>query len=489
VNEISVRLQGLQLHRDGRAVLRDIDWTLQPGERWAVLGANGAGKTQLLKLISGAVWPDPQPAGARRYRIRDEWQTAPHALLDEFAYLGPERQDRYDRYEWNFTAQAVVGTGCTRSDIPLRPLRPLEKRRVLQWLRQFDVEALARRRFLTLSQGQRRLVLLARAMATRPQWLLLDELFGGLDDAHRTRVMRWFAGPAMRRASWVLTTHREEDIPAQTTHLLRLAGGRILSRERWKPRGSVIASARRDVLRALAPKRPEPKRAGRPIIQCERVSIFRDWQPILRDLSFVVRPGECWVIHGANGAGKTTLLRALYGDFPAALGGHIRRRGIEPGVPLEQFQKRCGWVAPHLHALHPAGQSLRDLVVSGLRASVGLDAAPSRTERTRAKAALADFDLGRRAEATFGSLSYGQARRALLARASVTRPALLLLDEPCAGIDAETRVQLITDIDRLVAAGTAVVMSTHHRDEWPMATTHEIELVAGRTAYAGRKRG
>jgi ABC-type molybdenum transport system ATPase subunit/photorepair protein PhrA len=85
-------------------------------------------------------------------------------------------------------------------------------------------------------------------------------------------------------------------------------------------------------------------------------------------------------------------------------------------------------------------------------------------------------------------LSYGQARRALLARASVMRPALLLLDEPCAGIDSGTRSQLIADIDRLIAAGTAVVMSTHHRDEWPTATTHEIELVAGRAAYAGVRR-
>lgn len=492
MNDISVRLRGLQLHRDGRAVLRDLHWTLQPGERWVVLGANGAGKTQLLKLLAGAVWPDPEPIDARRYRAHGEWRDTPYELLDEFAYLGPERQDRYERYEWNFTAQAVVGTGCTRSDIPVRTLTAQEKRNVRQWLSRFGILDLARRRMLTLSQGQRRLVLLARALATRPRWLLLDELFGGLDGAHRLHVLRWFASPAMRRASWVLTTHRLEDVPPQTTHLLRLADGRILSRGRWKPPAQAAGHTRANVpsraLRARAALPQAPRRRAPPIIRCEHVSIFLDWQPILRELSFVVRPGECWVIHGANGAGKTTLLRALYGDFPAALGGRIRRRGIEPGVPLEQFQKRCGWVAPHLHALHPAGQILRDLVVSGLRASVGLDAAAGRAERSRARTALADFALASRAEVAFGSLSYGQARRALLARASVTRPALLLLDEPCAGIDSGTRSQLIADIDRLIAAGTAVVMSTHHRDEWPTSTTHEIELVAGRAAYAGVRR-
>ena len=473
-------------------MLHDIRWTLQPGERWVVLGANGAGKTQLLKLIAGAVWPDPDPPAARRYGVDGAWQDSPHELLDEFAYLGPERQDRYERYDWNFTVQAVIGTGCTRSDIPQRPLHPIERRSVRQWLRRFGIAGLARRRMLTLSQGQRRLVLLARAMATRPRWLLLDELFGGLDDAHRLRVLAWFASPSMRRASWVLTTHRVEDIPPQTTHLLRLTEGRIASRGRWKPPSRrAVPPTHAAPLQALVPTpRSTPAlRRARPIIQCDQVSIFLDWHPILRELSFSVRPGECWVIHGGNGAGKTTLLRALYGDFPAALGGRIRRRGIEPGVPLEQFQKRCGWVAPHLHALHPAGQTLRDLVVSGLRASVGLDAPPSRAERHRAVAALTQFELANRADAAFGSLSYGQARRALLARASVTRPALLLLDEPCAGIDAATRGRLIADIDRLIGAGTAVVMSTHHRDEWPRATSHEIELVAGRAAYAGTKRG
>ena len=132
--------------------------------------------------------------------------------------------------------------------------------------------------------------------------------------------------------------------------------------------------------------------------------------------------------------------------------------------------------------------ALTQVVVSGLRASVGLDAAASRAEHARANLALAAFGLASRAEAAFGSLSYGQARRALLARASVARPALLLLDEPCAGIDVRTRSQMIADIDHLIAAGTAVVMSTHHRDEWPTRSTHEIELVAGKAMYAGLRR-
>lgn len=485
-----ISLRGLQLHRGERHVLRGIDWTLRPDERWVVLGANGAGKTQLLKLICGAVWPDPAPSATRRYRVGRVWHDTPYELLDAFAYVGPERQDRYHRHGFNFTVQTVVATGCMRSDIPTRASRPAERTRVHRLLRGFGLESLARRRFLTLSHGERRLVLLARAIASRPRWLLLDELFAGLDEARRQRVLAWLEGGSGQRLSWVLTTHRLEDVPSSATHLLSLAGGRIEARSRWRePQRRATVSREPRAAPKSRPAVTVARRRARVLVACQRASVFVDWRPVLHSLSFEVRAGECWVLHGPNGSGKTTLLRALYGDYPAATGGHIRRWGVEPGVPLERFQRRCGWVSPHLHAVHPPGQSLRDLVVSGIRACVGLDHAATKSEHARSLTALQAFGLADRAMDPFATLSYGQARRALLARAAAPRPRLLLLDEPLAGLDVDTRAQILADVDRIVATGVAVVMSTHHRDEWPARTDHELELAAGRAAYAGQVRG
>jgi ABC-type molybdenum transport system ATPase subunit/photorepair protein PhrA len=221
------------------------------------------------------------------------------------------------------------------------------------------------------------------------------------------------------------------------------------------------------------------------LVAAESIDVYLDYRRVLHEVDFAVHAGECWVVHGGNGSGKTTLLRALYGDYPPALGGRILRRGIVPGVPLETFRRWCAIVAPHLQSDPPAYDSALEIVVSGLRSSIGLDEPPSVGEQRRARRALADMRLSEHADRRLAELSYGQARRVLFARALVLRPRLLLLDEPLAGIDADTRLALRDRIDAFVAAGGTVIMSSHHRDEWPRRTSHELQLAAGRMRYAG----
>src|ERR1700704_282466 len=102
---VEVCLANVDLHRDGRAVLKDVSWTIRPGERWVLAGGNGAGKTQLLKLIEGAVWPMPTGNEVRQYRWRRQLWRSPFEVKEEIGYLGPERQDKYARYGWNHTVE------------------------------------------------------------------------------------------------------------------------------------------------------------------------------------------------------------------------------------------------------------------------------------------------------------------------------------------------------------------------------------------------
>jgi ABC-type molybdenum transport system ATPase subunit/photorepair protein PhrA len=224
------------------------------------------------------------------------------------------------------------------------------------------------------------------------------------------------------------------------------------------------------------------------LVRLENAAVWLDERVIIEGLSFEVRAGECWVVHGANGSGKTTLLRTLYGDFGVATGGHVHRAGIEPGVPLETFKRRAGFVAAHVQADHPHHLSVLEIVQSGRHASIGLNDPPTPADHAAARDALAFFGLQGLSSRTREELSYGQMRRVLFARAWVSHPKLLLLDEPLAGVDAPTRRVLLDCIGQLMAAGTAVVMSTHHREEWPPYATHELELAGGKAQYVGDMR-
>jgi len=465
-------------------VLRDVTWRVRPGERWLVIGANGAGKTQLLKVVAGAVWPQPTGRERRVYRWRGAAFRAPQGVLDAIAYIGPERQDRHDRYGWNATVERVVGTGHFRTDIPLDALTPAARRAIRRCLRQLGIEALAARRFLTLSYGERRLALIARAVASRPKLLLLDEIFTGLDAHFRARVAAWVQRISRSDLPWALAAHRAIDIPEAVTHAIVLDRGRVAYRgrlmrapiEKWFLPARAM---RRSRVRARTGTR------GALLVRLEHASVFADAIQVLKDLTFEVHSGDCWVVHGGNGAGKTTLIRTLYGDHGVASGGTVLRDGIEPGVALEAFKVRVGLVAPHLQTDHPPYLAASDVVVSGLRASVCLAEPASAVERRAARAALGRLGIARLASRRLGELSYGQVRRVLFARALVGRPRLLLFDEPYAGLDPRSRAALRAALEMFATARTAVVIATHHRDEWPACATHELELERGRAVYCG----
>jgi molybdate transport system ATP-binding protein len=486
---VEVRLDSLRLDRSGRRVLEDVSWTIRPGERWVLAGGNGAGKTQLLKIVAGSVWPTPTGRDVRQYRWKGALWRTPQEIQDEIGYVGPERQDRYTRYGWNHSVAEVVATGVHRTDIPLHSPGDADRRRVATILRRLRIESLAGRRFLTLSYGERRLTLLARSLASRPKMLLLDELLNGLDEANHERARRWLESTRRSRLPWVLSTHRLEDIPASATHALVLEHGRVAYRGsmRRAPLARWLAHSVETRGRTRSPVRVRMS-SDDTLVRLTNAHVHLDGQVALKDVSLAIHAGDCWVVHGHNGSGKTTLLRTLYGDHGVAVGGRIERAGIEPGVPLQAFKERVGLVAAHLQADHPQDLTADAVVQSGRHASIGLNDPPTAADRAAARRALRAFGLGALAARPLRELSYGQLRRVLFARAWVRDPALLLLDEPFAGVDEPTRQDLSKRIEDKVAGGTAVVMTTHRRSEWPRCASHELELARGEVRYAGAVR-
>jgi len=462
-------------------VLRDVNWRIAPRQRWLLVGGNGAGKTQLLKLVAGSVWPKPTGDELRRYHMTGESFDTPAGVQEEIAYVGAERQDRYEHYEWNFRARDVVGTGVQRTDIPMRELTEAERKRVAALLKRLDIGALGERRFLTLSYGERRLVLIARALASRPKLLLLDEVANGLDARNHARFLHWLNSTARSPMPWVFATHRSPDVPESMTHLLELEQGEV-TRSGASSAGAARKLLQQDArafLSRTTKSRSRPRRR-RVLVALRHADVHVDEAHILTGIDLEVRAGDCWVVHGPNGSGKSTLLRTIYGDHAVASHGSIVRAGIVPGVALEKFKLRTAYVAPHLQTWHKPAMPVMEVVASGRYASIGLNEAITANDRKHAERALRRFGMFAMRARTLAEMSYGQARRILFARAWAREPTLALLDEPFAGLDRATRADLTRRLNVWLAEGGSCVIATHHREEWPAHTTHVLELEGGR---------
>jgi len=155
----------------------------------------------------------------------------------------------------------------------------------------------------------------------------------------------------------------------------------------------------------------------------------------------------------------------IYGDLHPALGGSIERQGMPRGTRIERWKHRVGWVSPELQASYYLAGSIEEIVISGRYASVGLNDAPTRTDRAAAARWLKFFRIDQLRDRGPRQVSYGQMRLALIARAMVNDPELLLLDEPCTGLDADVREHVLTVLEQLARAGTQIVMAVHDAED------------------------
>lgn len=465
--------------------LDDVSFTLHANERWALIGANGAGKSVLLRILRGDMWPSATGREQRQYYFDGELSNEPAGVKQHLAYLAPERQDKYVRYDWNLSVTQVVTTGLFDEDIPLTKPDAAQQRRVQRMLKRFKLWSLRERSMLGLSYGQRRRVLLARLLVAQPAVLLLDEVFNGLDANSRT-VLRHLLERTRGARTWVLATHSADDVPHNATHLVQLQAGRLVyagpikvEHREWLRRNAHVrhhAAAQR--AKQLRVDR-KPKASTEALVQLRQVALFRDYRPVVRDVDWTIRRGEHWAIVGGNGAGKSTLLMLIYGDLHPALGGIIERDGVKSGAPIAGWKRRVGLVSPELQADHFHAGTLEQVVSSGRYSSVGLNQSMTAQDRRVARHWLKFFGIDHLHARGVREVSYGQLRLALIARAMVNEPELLLLDEPFTGLDPEMHAYAFAIIQRLAQHGTQLVMAVHDATDIVPAVGKVLKIERG----------
>lgn len=528
-----VRLDRVTMRFGGNTVFSDLSLSLRRGERLALLGPNGAGKSTLLRLLQGDLRPGQEAeallggmsgrAAAGRILWNFEGKEEPFAVsaLKHARLVSPGQQRNYARQGWKVTGEEIVLSGLDNAAMIYGEMSGRHYERAAELAEAAGAGPLMGMTAPAMSQGQLRLVLILRALMSRPALLLLDEPFDGLDAASRERVTRCISLAAEQGGTLVVSAHRDEDIPPFITEGLLLRNGKV---ERVSlplpslfgkdndveansvevgpctggcvpdpmPRKGATAPLTR-ALRDNVVITGLPATANSsattdiptdkvPLVELAHVDVFTDRVQILFDITWTIRPGEQWILSGDNGSGKSTLLRLLHGEEFAAYGGTLRWMG-GPRPCLEDLRAQVGYVSDRLQYAYDYDLSAEEVVVSGPRGSIGLYSEPDARERALARDWLDVMGLSALRDKNFHSLSSGTARRVLLARALAASPPLLLLDEPCSGLDAQSRAFFLRGLAALAGKGVAIVHVTHHEQDKSPLFTRELRLEKGRIAF------
>lgn len=216
---------------------------------------------------------------------------------------------------------------------------------------------------------------------------------------------------------------------------------------------------------------------------------WRDERHILKNIQWQVKKREHWAVLGLNGSGKTTLLQMIAGYlWPSK--GHITVLGNRYGqCDLREVRKSIGWVSSALEQRINPGERVQKVVISGKFASFGLYEAWGEEEVRQAQQWLRQLHCDHLADARFGQLSAGERQKVLIARALMAQPQLLILDEPCNGLDLYAREQLLQVISWLARQpqGPTLLYVTHHIEEILPDFQHVLLMADGSVYASGEK--
>ncbi len=228
------------------------------------------------------------------------------------------------------------------------------------------------------------------------------------------------------------------------------------------------------------------------ILRVDGLTVRRGKQVILDSVDWRIRRGEHWIVLGANGSGKTSLLSALTGYLTPSAGRVEVLDAVYGRADWRELRRRIGLVSSSIRQLMPEEDPALAIVLGGRDAVIGAWREAAARDKAAARAALRETECAELAERPWAVLSQGERQRVLMARALVARPAVMLLDEPCAGLDPVAREKFLAFIERLASArksGVTLVWITHHVEEITPSFSHALVLKGGRVLASGEKKG
>ncbi len=461
---------------------RPVDLELCDGEQLAIAGSNGSGKSMLADLMTGRhplLMHDPE------YDFRPS--TKP-LVSDNIKYItfrdcygGDNDRTYYLQQRWNHhdIDEETPTAGETLERAFLMAGTDTPQRRAFQQklYELFGLDRLLDKYIILLSSGELRKTELAKTLFCEPRILIMDNPFIGLDASTREQL-KTLLGELSKQMHLqiVLILSKTDDMPDFITHVIPVEGmtvGKKMTRDQYMSvygqRPAHILSEEKEKAIEALPYHDDDYHAEE-VVKMRDVSIRYGARTILKDLNWTIRNGERWSLSGPNGSGKSTLLSLICADNPQGYACDISLFGMTrgSGESIWDIKRHIGYVSPEMHRAYKKDLPAIRIVASGLKDSIGLYVKPTEEEYEICRWWMDIFGLEGLQERTFLTLSSGEQRLVLLARAFVKDPELLILDEPLHGLDDRNR-QMVKDIIEAFCRrrNKTLIMVTHYEEELP----------------------
>ncbi|WP_294585940.1 ATP-binding cassette domain-containing protein [uncultured Bacteroides sp.] len=454
------------------------------GEHLAIVGPNGAGKSLLVDMLTGKY---PLKEGELTY---DFSPSTTHTVYDNIKYIafrdtyGSADANYYYQQRWNAHDQ---------EDTPLvsEMLGEVKNEALKQQLFElFRIEPMLDKKIILLSSGELRKFQLTKTLLTAPRILIMDNPFIGLDASTRELLFNLLEQlTRLGTLQIVLVLSMLDDIPSFITHVIpvnEMKVGEKMEREAY-----MAAFHAQDIAvpmdelqqRILDLPYDNTNYTSDEVVKLNKVSIRYDDRTILKELDWTVMRGEKWALSGENGAGKSTLLSLVCADNPQSYACDIslfgRKRGT--GESIWEIKKHIGYVSPEMHRAYLKNLPAIEIVASGLHDSIGLYKRPKEEQMAICEWWMDIFGIASLKDKPFLQLSSGEQRLALLARAFVKDPELLILDEPLHGLDTYNRRRVKKIIEAFCCRrDKTMIMVTHYENELPGTITDRLFLKRNR---------
>jgi molybdate transport system ATP-binding protein len=437
--------------------LLDINWRVEPSQTWAILGSSGAGKSALAAALTGA---GELLAGTRTGSVPN----AGIVSLEAQAELIERERARDDS---DITDRVFEGTSVREMLLEVCVDHDL----LAKLVGLFRLEPLMDRGFLKLSTGESRKVMYCRALTSRPGMLIIDGPFEGLDAATVPLVVDILAQLAAE-VPMVLVINRFDELPAFVSDIALLEKGHL--KMTLKPDDADgldrvskflhLKSADIRIPPAIGDDKPPALDTGAPLVEIRDASVRYTGNLVFEHLDWRIEAGQHWQLTGPNGSGKTCLLNLITGDHPQCYSNDIFVCGFQRGhgESIWDIKQYIGYVSSNLHWDYRVSISCKNVIISGFYDSIGLYVKATDLQNEIAEQWLQVLGFEDRRDQPFRQFSHGDQRLLLIARAMVKHPALLILDEPCFGLDDMSRQLVLALIERICAGTESTVIYVNH---------------------------